>query len=217
MGSYFTDLSSNNGGFNAAMYKSSGARPIAVMLKATEGFNYVNPFYRAWVHDAHRHGLAVFHYHFCRPELGGATEQADHFASVFRPHFVRPGDYVVADLETGEPRASAAWLRIFDERLIARHAVHPWCYTGASFLIEGGVTVRSNRYHVAAWGSRRPGNFRWRIGNREMVAWQFTDGQGFGTGPQRIPGVPGPTDGSFLSPSMTRSINNQLHRRRKGK
>jgi lysozyme len=211
MSNNFADLSSNNAHFNVGAYASSG--PVAVMLKATEDSNYHNPFYSEehgghgnWVRDCHRHNLAVFHYHFARPEHGNPRGQMDWFWEVVKPHFRRPGDYLVIDLETGDPREGAAWVREADAHLRSISDSHPWCYTYLSYFMSGEVTIASKNIHMAAYGSRRPGNFRWRLPfGQNLVAWQFTDGVA-GPLPHSMAGI-GECDVNVLNPSLSRELH----------
>lgn len=211
MSNEFADISSNNPEYNAAAYASGGY--VAVMLKATEDDNYHNPFYSVehggrdnWARDSHRQNLPVFHYHFARPEHGNPGGQMEWFWSVVKPHFRWDyGDRVIIDLETGDPRSGASWLREADSHLKAISGTHPWAYTYLSYFLSGGVTISSKNMHIAAFGSRRPGDFRWRLPfGMNLAAWQHTDRMSHH-------GIGGLGDGSVLNPAIYRQ---ELKRRR---
>ena len=73
------DVSSNNHPTDAqidwAQVKAAGVG--AVMVKATEGESYVNPWLKADADGAHAAGLQVGYYHFARPGQSSGSFQAD--------------------------------------------------------------------------------------------------------------------------------------------
>lgn len=211
---FFTDLSSNNAGFNAAKYASSGRWVVA--LKATEGTGFVNPDYAGWVRDAHRHGLCVIHYHFAHPENGAPEAEAEFFWAHVREHFIRPGDYVVVDVETGNPEQAREWVQRFDNALHRISGTHPILYSYLSYLEEGSFTNENRYVWIAAYNASRPGNFRWRLGELSIFAWQYTDGTGHGPPkyPQTAAGVPGTCDNSVLNPTVAKQIRKSRDERR---
>lgn len=196
---FYGDISSNNGSFNAAQYKSAGHRVIAI--KATEGTGYVNPDYSGWVHTAHEHGLSVLHYHFARPENGDPNGQVKHFWNVVREHFVRPGDYVFFDVETGPVSEAHAWLKEADSHMSAIGHVHPWVYCPLSYYESGGLEVASRNFVIAAWGTHKP---TLRKGDN-IAGWQYGDGRYGPNGyPRSFAGIPGTADSNLLSPSLVK-------------
>ena len=207
--SLFADLSANNSSFTAKSYAAAGH--LAVSIKATEDHTYVSPPYARWVNDAHAHKLAVFHYHFARPEHGGPDAQAEHFWHTVKPHFRRPGDYVVVDVETGSPAAGKAFTTEYDKHLKKISGTHPVLYTFLSYFNEGNLTISSKRIWIAAWGSERPGSAHWDglEGGQDVWAWQYTDGVN-GPEPHSFAGISGSCDGSRLNPQTTKSLKAQL-------
>lgn len=187
----FADIYSDDH-FNAHAYRSAGHRVIAI--KATEGAGYVNPHHAAWVDAAHAAGLAVVHYHFCRPENGNAGGQGAHFWNAVRPRYHR-GDRLAFDLETGNPRTAGAWLREADAMVCQLNGGappdRPVGYTYLSYFNEAGGTLslRSHAWWMAAWGALL--RLRTRLaGGQYLWAQQFTDGH-FGPEPHRFAGVIG--------------------------
>jgi lysozyme len=203
----FADISSNNAGFTAKSYVEAGH--LAVAIKATEGLTYINPKYKPWLTDAHRHKLAVFHYHFARPENGNPDGQAKHFWDTVKPHFKRPGDYVVVDVETGGS-AAKAWTTEFDRHLTKISGTHPVLYTFLAMYNEQHLTIGSDRVWIAAWGANNPAGADWKLGAHQLWAWQYTDGVN-GPPPHSFAGIPGTCDGSRLNPKTTQQIRSQLH------
>lgn len=65
-----------------------------VVVKATEGTNYVNPKYAAQVKRARDNGRVTGHYHFLRP--GSMTAQVDYF---LKHTDLRAGEFVALDWE----------------------------------------------------------------------------------------------------------------------
>lgn len=195
---YFSDVSSNNGSFNAAQYASAGHKVIGI--KATEGEGYTNPFHGEWTEQAHMHGLAVWHYHFSLQE--SSTAEADRFLSAVTD-FKRPGDRLFADCETGSPLAMRGWLAGFDAAL-DRNGYHLGCYCPLSFYTEGGLKVKSNEYWIAAWGNNRPSLRR----GDTLLGWQYNGGNSLGgeIGPFGYAGIPGQPDGSILDVSLANKL-----------
>lgn len=203
---FFTDISSNNGVVNIGAYASAGHALIS--LKSSESVGYVNPLYAAQVHEAHRHGLAVLHYHFARPEHDRPDAEAEHFWSVVHDHFVRPGDYLFVDIETGSPSTYQAFLDAFCHRLQEISGTHPGAYTFLSAFSAQGLVIPSKRWWIAAWGPSRPGSWRWLLPRGQtLFAWQYTDGVVGGV-PRSFAGI-GTADGDLLNPSVARDLRNR--------
>lgn len=156
----------------------------AVMIKASEGDGYVNPWLEVDARAANHAGLLVGYYHFARPGLGGADDQAEYALGAISG---LPRDLGLAlDLEVTEGRPwndLTAWAREFHERalMVVDHAP---LYTPPSFL---------ERLENAPWGERLwlPSTARPR---REVWAWQTTE-------PRKVPGIGGLTDVGFLRPN----------------
>lgn len=203
----FADISSNNASFDAAQYKAAGH--LAIGIKATEDRDFVNPKYGAWVADAHRHNLGVFHYHFARPENGQPDGQAEHFWNTVRDHFRRPGDFVVVDVETSSPANGKQFTIEYDKHLRKISGTHPILYTFLSYFQEGGLTISSGDAWIAAWGRVQPGR-NWDVpGPEDLWAWQYTDGHS-GPTPHSFAGIPGTCDGSRLNPETTAHLRRNL-------
>lgn len=186
---YFADISSNNGTVDIGEYAAAGHALIAI--KATEGATYVNAAHKAQSDEAHRHGLTVAHYHFCRP---GRTSIGDELTN-FRRQYLRgwrKGDYVVLDLEiASEGEDLGVYARAFTAEIV-RHTGHPpIIYTYLSFRADhlAGVHFSGNRWWMADYTARQPENASW--------GWQFTDGVN-GPQPHTMSGI-GQCDVSLLN------------------
>lgn len=76
------DLSSNNGPVDLAKLKSAGAD--GVIIKATEGTGYINPYFKGQIEQAIRLGMCIGAYHFFSGT--NATGNVNHFVEVVKPY-----------------------------------------------------------------------------------------------------------------------------------
>lgn len=208
---YFADISNNQAKVDLATYARAGHRVIA--LKASEGTGYVDPTYRARVVEAHKHGLAVLHYHFARPDRHPYGQpEARWFAALVRPHLAR-GDRVVLDIEVQHPRGwreLVAYVHEFEHELSIQTHHKLIGYSGAAFMQAAGAAmqIRARRWWVANYTEKLwlP---KWL---RSAWAWQRTDGK-VGPAPHSCAGI-GRCDVSILSRRGYLSIRAELARRR---
>lgn len=109
------DISSNNAGFDALTYKTSGH--VAIAIKATEGTAYVNPDHRGWCLAAGLEHLSIIHYHFARPDLNtNPTAEAQYFLRVALP-LAGGRDFLALDVERAVPAGwshDPGWVKAFD-------------------------------------------------------------------------------------------------------
>jgi lysozyme len=206
----FADVSNYNERFDAHAYVKGGHQ--LVMILATDGVVFTSPKYVDQANHAHEAGVAVWHYHFCRPEVDpAATGEASHFWTVVKPHY-RPGDRLVLDVERRHPGGAKGlidYTHSLDGKLQKISGVHAVAYTYDSLLREVGHRwqVSSGDWHVASYGSR-PAPLGW---GRRMVAWQYTDGL-VGPEPHRFAGI-GPCDGNRLAFWYARKLQRAARRR----
>ena len=85
-----------------------------VIIKATEGVGYLNPYFGGDWLAAKANGLVRGAYHYALPSATSATDEADYFVDNVG-HLLEPGDLVALDFE--DPKASGnladwalAWL-----------------------------------------------------------------------------------------------------------
>lgn len=179
------DVSSNNhpNGAEIDWRKVVEAGYGAVMIKATEGIDYVNPWLGVDAHDARLAGLWVGFYAFAHPSkaTGAATAAAAVKATAGLSHQLG----LALDLEVTEGQTweqLAVWAQDFHDE--ARKTFnHAPLYTTPWML---------DQLHGAPWAERLwlPSSQRPR---REVWAWQATV-------PADVPGIEGLTDVGYLHP-----------------
>lgn len=144
------DVSGNNTHpINWAAVKASGVD--AVMIKATEGSTYTNPYFAGDRASARAAGLHVAAYHFAR--FGDAGAEANHFRSV------AGADAKVLDAETS---SNASWMTAFLSAL-GEPPEEEMTYGSASTL-PGGIR---GLLWSAKWGGAAPAEGE--------ALWQYTD------------------------------------------
>lgn len=172
------DLSSHNAAPDFRSLKAHGVD--GVWIKATEGTNYVNPYYAAWHKAAAGAGLRVGAYHFARPDAGKSpSEQADWFVK----HAAKPGrrdlrpvlDYEVRKTGGGDEQ----WVRAFNGYVKATLGVGPLFY---SYLALIGELKFSRPVGYGLWladyttvAPKPPAPWE------KIAAWQYTDKGELGT------------------------------------
>lgn len=208
----FADISDNNGPVDLAAYAGAGHRMIAI--KASEGVSYTNPRHAVATAEAHRLGLVVVHYHFCRLADGSAViAEARHFNRTVASHF-EVGDILVLDVEDRGAMSQdrlAAYVAAFDRALVGHLGVSPYVYASRSWLtdIQPPIRVGSRRFWVASYGAGVP-----RLGfHRHRWAHQFTDGS-MGAKPHEMAGI-GRCDISRLTAYGSADLTVRRRRRRR--
>lgn len=193
---YFADVSSNNDPIDIEEYASAGH--VMLMIKATEGVDYANPFHRGWSLRCGLHHVAVAHYHFARPdEANRPIAEAHHFLAATEG-LRGPRDYLVCDIERGTPDGFShdpAWHRAFDHTIRAYSRFKSILYASRSTISISPHWWwdEPKRVHVADWST---GPDAWPFGST-LWARQFTDGT-TGPGPHSLPGI-GQCDVSRMS------------------
>jgi Glycosyl hydrolases family 25 len=154
------DVSSNNHGpddgtpINWEAVKAAGV--TTVIIKATQGVSYTNPWFHTDLAGAIGQGLDVMAYHFFDYGVGNSPEaEAAHFLSV-AGHLAQ-----CLDIETSE---NVQWARTFLQEL-SRPADELLVYGSASTLRSVYAQLPAMPW-PAAYGQLYPG---WG------VLWQFTD------------------------------------------
>ena len=146
------DLSSNNPHpIDFVAMKASGVS--AVIIKATDGTGYVNPFYVTDALAAQRAGLQVAAYHFA--EFGDPVAEANHFSAV-------AGSLAkILDIETS---TNTIWMQAFRAALPSVEMLY-----GSGFSLPR--TIYPLRWE-ASYGQANP--------DGPCELWQFTDAQTVG-------------------------------------
>ena len=118
-------------------------------IKATEGVDYVDPYFTANIQAAHAAGVLAGAYHFASPYTDGiddSVSEANDFAAAIRPYlksgYLRP----VLDLEQGRDygrTALSAWTCSFISRVKSLTGVEPIVYCNSNYArnyIDGTVS-----------------------------------------------------------------------------
>lgn len=111
------DISHWQASFNAARYKAAGEDFI--ILKATEGPNFIDTTFRTRWNDAEANKLPRIAYHFARPD-GGYRDQADHFIEVVKSAGFTKGCSWALDMEDAGSRSGSqlvAWADAWCQRV----------------------------------------------------------------------------------------------------
>ena len=162
----FLDTSNWQGGYNPAL---TGAD--AVIVKATEGADFVDPYCDSIVQQAVASGMPWGFYHFAG--TCGAFEEASHFVHNCQGYF-RKG-IPVLDWEGSQ---SVGWVNAFVECVHDKTGVWPWIYANPWRFNQGGVNQNCARWVASypdvaspAWSQAKGWDCPAADGN--VVAWQF--------------------------------------------
>lgn len=192
----FADVSSYQAGADLAAYAAAGHDRI--LIKATEGTSYTNPYFAGWWLAAGRLGLARGAYHYATPSRSAGAAEADRFAAVVQAAGgLGPRDWVCLDAEdpkdtSGHAAAHAAELC---RRLAAAHGMSTGLvYTGTWWAGPAGLTAEMlppgwRRLHLSDYGHGPDEAMRLPPGwaRDQVVVRQYAS-----TASQ--PGIPGPSD-----------------------
>lgn len=166
----FLDTSNHQGGYSPAL---TGAD--AVIAKAAEGTNFVDPYCDAIIIQAIAAGMPWGFYHFAGE--GDATSEAAFYVDNCRNYFGR--GIPVLDWEG---KQSVDWVNAFVEYVHAQTGVWPWIYANP-WRFNQGVNHNCARWVAAypivaspTWSQAQGWDCPAADGN--VVAWQFcSDGR----------------------------------------
>nr|DAR59286.1 MAG TPA: hypothetical protein [Caudoviricetes sp.] len=162
----FLDTSNWQGGYNPAL---TGAD--AVIVKATEGLGYVDPYCDVIIQQAITAGMPWGFYHFA--DEGDAGSEAAFFLDNCRNYFGQ--GIPVLDWEGNQ---SLDWVNAFVERIHAETGVWPWIYANPWRFNQGGVNPNCARWvadypDVASPTWRQAQGWDCPAAEGNVVAWQF--------------------------------------------
>ncbi|MCD7100442.1 LysM peptidoglycan-binding domain-containing protein [Pseudoclavibacter sp. 13-3] len=169
-------------GIDTSSYQATlnvaGAQLDFVIVKATEGVGYVNPYCNSHVSQALGSGKLLGLYHFARNRRNTATAEADFFVKNIRGYIGRA--LLVLDWEDGV--ADVAWARAFLDRVYATTGVRPLIYMSASPASTYAWEAVSKDYGlwIAGYPNNRPNNLAtpacpYKPGHGwTVVMWQYT-------------------------------------------
>lgn len=191
----FADVSSHQEGADLAAYAAAGHDRI--LIKATEGTGYTNPFFGLWWAWAGRLGLARGAYHFARPSRSGGAAEADRFAAALKAAGgVGPRDWVCLDAEDPDERdddaadhAAAFCGRMADHGHPAGLLYTGTWYAGPARLTAAILPAGWRRLHLATYNATGDANIPLPPGwaREQVVARQYTSSA-------TQPGIPGRSD-----------------------
>jgi len=144
-----TDVSSYQPGINWTTVKASGVS--FAWSKATEGTNYIDPYFASQEAGANSVGILIGAYHYARYDvntgLGGADAEAAYFWNTASSYIKAGGGYLMPMLDVeqapaaGETQASvSAW-------------VNEWCQDVVNYGAANGVRVRPVVYTYISFAS----------------------------------------------------------------
>lgn len=170
----FLDTSNWQGGYTPAL---TGAD--AVIVKATEGANYVDPYCDSIIQQCKSAGLPWGFYHFAG--IGDATSEAAFYLDNCRNYFGQ--GIPVLDWEGNQ---GVEWVNAFVEYVHAQTGVWPWIYGNPWRFNQGGVNPNCARWVASypdvahpTWDQAQGWDCPAADGN--VVAWQFcSDGAVYG-------------------------------------
>lgn len=169
----FIDISSYQGSLNLVAVSKSIQ---GVIIKATQGTNYVNPYCDMHYQQANKCGLLRGFYHFAGS--GKPEAEAEYFWNNCRNYF-RDG-IPVLDWEVNQ---SVDWINKFVRHLKDISGVWCWIYANPWRFNQGGVEKNCARW-VASYPAVQHPTFeqaaQWKCpkANGNVVAWQFcSDGR----------------------------------------
>lgn len=162
----FLDTSNWQGGYNPAL---TGAD--AVIVKATEGTGYVDPYCDSVIQQAIANGMPWGFYHFAGD--GDAIEEATRFVQNTLNYFEH--GIPVLDWEGNQ---SVDWVNEFVAEVYSSTRVWPWIYANPWRFNQGGVNQNCARWVASypdvarpTWSQAQGWDCPAADGN--VVAWQF--------------------------------------------
>jgi GH25 family lysozyme M1 (1,4-beta-N-acetylmuramidase) len=161
-----------------------------VVVKSSEGLDYVDGFLASRWHGAHEAGFAHRGaYHFLHPELSG-SEQAEYMLRAIESdgRSVTAQDILICDAEVsdGQPAAKVAQcVAEFGAYLLGHSPAKRWLYTGGPFAEEFGLKLAPYDGHWLPAYVADPKPY-YVFGT--PIAWQYTDGV-HGGGPKSVEGI----------------------------
>lgn len=146
-----------------------------VIVKATEGLTYTDPYCDGFVQKIKKAGKLWGFYHFARKN--NAAKEADFFIAQTKGY--QSQGIPILDWEAGQ---SVAWVNTFVRRYHDRTGVWPWIYANPWRFNQGGVEKNCARW-IAAYPNvthpslyYNPGTLPKTLGN--TVCWQYaSDGR----------------------------------------
>lgn len=162
------DLSSNN---TSAVRNNAINSNDGVIVKATEGTDYTNPYFKTDIENARKKNKLIGAYHYARAEKNSAKAEAQHFIDVVRPYLGK-GLLIALDWEGASLGVSPLWARQWLDYVWNVTGIKPLLYTSESQLSKVGAQVVPGDYGlwVAKYSSNEPNIAPWKV----KALWQYT-------------------------------------------
>lgn len=161
----FADVSSHNPDTEGYFQGLKNAGCQGVVIKLTEGTDYVNPKAHTQIANTRSHGMKVNAYHFARfTSVGGAQAEANYFLGALKSHGVGTDAVVVNDFEA--THASVDALNAFYDPLEAAGYKNISIYSMRSWFTAGYFNGVRGLKWVAEYGRSAC--------SIKCDAWQYT-------------------------------------------
>lgn len=186
----FIDISNWQAGLDIPTVVKNGGLG-AVVVKATEGLNFVDKSCDRFAQQCFAHGISFGFYHFARNN--NAAAEAEFFRNNTKGYEHR--GIPILDWEAGQ---SIAWVNQFVERYHALTGIWPWVYGNAWRFNKGTVNPNCGRW-IAGYPSNgitdinygMNNNMPYSVNGGGVCAWQFSSSV-------RIGGFGGKLDGDVF-------------------
>ncbi len=175
------DISHWQGPHTVADMQLAGSAVAAIMFKATEGTDFVDPEFVNNAEAASTVGIPWGAFHFV--SAGNGKAQADHFWQTVGSVSGRPAFYCI-DWEAGSRDTALA----LAEQLLSRPRFGPvGDYIGSHARANGGQLPGMSFHMVPQYG---PAELNPDYATDPVSAWQYTNGEINGTDwPSSVPGI----------------------------
>lgn len=167
------DISSWQAGINVANVPAD-----FVIVKATGGTGYTNPYYRLHADAAQKAGKLIGFYHFAREAScsGSAIDEADYFVKAVSPYVGKA--ILVLDWEAGALLMGPSWAKKFLDRVYAKTGVRPLIYMSKSVTSSYNWSSVAKNYKL--WVAQYP---NYKKTGYQSKPWTDSNGYGAWSGP----------------------------------
>lgn len=165
------DISNHQKGFSLASTK-----PGFVIVKATEGLNFVDKYCDGFVQDAIKLGIPFGYYHFARSN--DAAKEATYFYNQTKGYIGK--GIPVLDFEVLN---SNTWLETWCKTFYQLSGVKPWVYINSDYINNRGYGTSWVKANCGLWLAGYPEAYTsypssdcpYKHAGWTLAAWQFTN------------------------------------------
>ena len=181
------DIASYQRNVNWQKYVANGQK--FVFIKATEGTNYVNPYFASAWAGSKEVGVQRGSYHFARPDLNRPEAEVAWFLQHAQP--LGADDLLALDMEDGSGNL-LDWTLRFQSAIAERTGRKAYFYSGLWFMQPHNLcraevdAVSAGLWYAAYQATLPPTPPGWR----RITFWQHTSSA-------MVPGIAGGVDESF--------------------